>query len=125
MTVITKIIITGILFLVTIASGIALSKTGRPLNPMIFNIHKLIAIAGVILTGMIIYNLQKKSAINFILISLIILSLIFTVALFASGGFLSFDKPAEVTVLRIHNISMLLTVICTAAAVYLLYKKSI
>jgi hypothetical protein len=121
----TKIIISVILFIITIISGITLSKTGRPLNVIIFNFHKLIGLAGVVLTGIIIYNLCKNSDISFTLLSMIILSAIFIAALFVSGAFLSFDKPAEIAVLRIHNISMVLGIAGLAASVYILSSRSI
>ncbi len=123
MTITTKIMISGFLFLLAIASGIWLSKSGKPLNTAIFNAHKLIALAGVILTCMVIFNLLKNTEINIAVLSLIIFSAVFAIILFISGALLSIEKPIGNYVLIIHNISMILTIITSAATVFFLFKK--
>ena len=122
MTITTKIMISGFLFLLTIASGFWLSKTGKPLNTAIFNVHKLIALAGVILSGMVIYNLIKNSEINIPIISLIICSAVSVIALFASGALLSVEKPIWDYLKIVHNVSMVSAIITSAITVYFLYK---
>jgi hypothetical protein len=48
---VTKIIICGLLFLLTLASGVWVSHSGKPINVVIFTIHKLIALATVIVAA--------------------------------------------------------------------------
>ncbi len=43
-----RIIVTGVLFGLTLAFGVWLSQAGKPYNPVLFNIHKLTALAAVI-----------------------------------------------------------------------------
>ena len=60
----TKLVITGFLLLLTVGSGFWLSSLGRPLNSIILNIHKLIALATVIYTGFFIRNLMTDLDMN-------------------------------------------------------------
>ena len=41
----TKLIIAGLLFVFTLLSGVWVSHSGKPINTVIFTIHKLIALA--------------------------------------------------------------------------------
>jgi hypothetical protein len=55
-----KFIPTGIFFLLTVAFGLWLSRTGKPYNGVLFNIHKLIALGVVIFTVMQVNNALKN-----------------------------------------------------------------
>ena len=46
-----KFVIAGIFLVLIIVSGLWLSRTGRPLNVLILTVHKLIAVAGVVVAG--------------------------------------------------------------------------
>ena len=54
----------GIVLLLTLASGIWLSNSGKPLNTAIFTLHKLIALGVVILTAIQFFNLLKNSEVQ-------------------------------------------------------------
>jgi hypothetical protein len=105
-----KIIVTGVLFLLTIISGIWLHNTGEPLNTLIFTIHKLLALATVIFTAIAIYNLHKNVEIKTIILILIIITGLSLLALFISGA------------LTIHNIATILAVFSTTVTIYLLVR---
>ncbi len=122
MTITTKIMISGFLFLLTIASGFWLNKSGKPLNTAIFNVHKLIALAGVILLGMVIYILIKNVEINIQILSLVICSALSVITLFVSGALLSIEKPIWDFLLIVHNVSMIITLVTSATTVYFLFK---
>ena len=119
---ISKIIISGLLFLLTIISGIWLHKMGKPLNTFIFTIHKLLALAAVIFTAILIYNLLKNVEIKTLLLILIIIAGLSILALFISGALLSIGKFPHNTMLLVHNIATILAVIFTAATIYLLVR---
>ena len=115
-----RIIATGILILFTIISGIWLSKLGRPLNVVIFAIHKIIALLTTILTVIIIYQLQKNIKLsNVELILIAVTGLIFLIALI-SGALLSFEKPVNLILLTIHKLTPFLIVVSTALTIYIL-----
>ena len=48
-----------IVFLLTLASGLWLSRSGKPLKTGIFTLHKLIALAAVVVTALQTYNALK------------------------------------------------------------------
>jgi ribose/xylose/arabinose/galactoside ABC-type transport system permease subunit len=60
----TKFIIPGIIFLLTLVFGIWLSNSSKPYNGILFNIHKLIALVAVIVTTMQIYMILKGMEIS-------------------------------------------------------------
>ena len=117
-----KVIAAGLLLLLSIIFGIWLSHAGKPLNQFIFTIHKLLALATVIFAGIVIYNLHKNHDINGISMTLIVLIVLFFLALFITGVFLSFEKTLPGIVLFIHKIASVLTVILAIASIYLLVK---
>jgi len=120
MSIVLKIIGTGLFFLFTIVTGIWLSNSGKPLNTLIFNIHKLIALASVIFIAILIRNLLKNVEINHVILTLIIVTGLFVLTLFISGALLSLGKPANNIISTIHSVTPIPTVITTAMTIYLI-----
>ena len=120
-TITTRLIAAGVLFVFTLLSGLWLSHLGKPYNSGIFGIHKLIAVAMVIIIGMSVYNLYKgldlQAFINLILI--VTTGLIF-LALIVTGVLLSLNIPLGGVVLKIHQIAPLLALASSAITLYLL-----
>ena len=120
MDVLAKFSTPGILFLLTLASGLWLSNSGKPLNSIIFNIHKLIAL-GVVITIIIqMYNLLKITDVRFLILLLIVFSGLCVVALFATGALMSLGKMNYTVLLNIHRVAPVLAIISMAATIYLL-----
>ena len=120
MSIVSKIIGTGLLFIFTIVSGIWLSNSGKPLNTLIFNIHKLIALVSVIFITIVIRNLLKNVEINNVILTLIIVTGLFVLTLFISGALLSLGKPVNNIILTIHSVTPIPTVITIAMTIYLI-----
>ncbi len=118
-----KIIGTGLLFLFTIAAGIWLSNSGKPLNTLIFTTHKLIALSAVILTAIVIYKQLKNVKIGNVILILITAAALSVLALFISGILLSLEKPVNNMMLAVHRITSILTVLTTAVIIYLLVRR--
>lgn len=117
-----KVILSGLLLLLSIIFGIWLSHVGKPLNQIIFTVHKLLALATVIFVGIVIYNLNKNIEITALSLTLIVFIVIFFLALFTTGVFLSFEKPMPGIVLLIHKIVSAVTLIFGIISIYLLVK---
>jgi len=119
-----KIIIIGILSLISIITGFILHNLGRPLNTLIFTIHKLSAVAIVILMGMIIFNFLKIYGIGSIILFISILVTLSLVVLLVSGALLSINKFSNSvpTLLIIHNIATVVVVISIIVLVYFLLR---
>jgi hypothetical protein len=117
---VSRIVVTGLLFLFTFVFGIWLSNSGRPYNLVLFNIHKLIALGAVIFTAVTVYQLRADVEIRTLVLGIIMITGLLFVALFVSGALLSIGKPDHAAILTVHRVAPLLAVIATALSLYLL-----
>ena len=115
---ISRFILPGILFLLTLASGIWLSNSGKPLNTVIFTIHKLIALAAVVLVVIYISNILKGMEIQALTISLLAIAGLCVLGLFASGALISLGKLNYEISLSIHRIAPLVAAAATALVIW-------
>ena len=121
----TKFIIPGIIFLLTLVFGIWLSNSSKPYNGILFNIHKLIALVAVIVTTMQIYMILKGMESQSLVITLVIFAALCVVALFATGAFMSLEKLNYAIILAIHRVSSVLAIITMSTIIYLLTGKNL
>lgn len=98
--------IIGILILLgtTIGSGIWLHNLGKPLNSLVFTLHKLIALGVVIFGGINIVQRMKGMELSVGWIILFFLAILSVLILFVTGALLSMDKPYHQTLLLIHKL---------------------
>jgi hypothetical protein len=115
----------GIVFLLTLVFGCWLSRSGKPYNGILFNIHKLIALGVVILAVIQIYSLLKGSQLQTMLVVSLIITGICVVALFASGAFMSIGNLNYQIMKTIHNVAPVLLVIVMALTIYLFARSNI
>ncbi len=115
-----RFIVPGIVFLLTLASGIWLSLTGKPLSGVIFTLHKLIALAAVILTGIQITRSLHGVVTHASLISLLFLAALGVVTLFATGAMMSIGKVNYNLLRTAHNIALAVLVLTIGTTIYLL-----
>ena len=115
-----KLLIPGIVFLLTLASGLWLSRSGKPLKTGIFTVHKLIALAAVVVTALQTYNALTILDVEPIMIALIVVIGLCVVALFATGALMSAEKTGYRSLLMIHKIAPLLAVVAGILVIYLL-----
>ena len=115
-----KFVIPGLLFILTLVFGFWLSRSGKPYNGLIFNIHKLIALAAVIVAAIQTFNALKIGERQPILIVLVIVIGVCAVALFVTGALMSANKATGRATLTIHRIAPLLAVLAALGALYLL-----
>ena len=100
-----KYILPLLLFLLTLAAGFWVSKTGKPYNTGIFTLHKLLALAVVVLTTITIASFLKTTQANSLVTLLIILAGLSVVALFGTGALMSIQKTVGSAWLLIHRIT--------------------
>jgi hypothetical protein len=117
--VLSNFITSGIIFLLTLVSGVWLSLSGRPYNGLLFNIHKLIALGAVIATAIQISNTLKNTEFQVVLIMLVIVTGLCVVALFVTGAMMSLEKLNHNVMLTIHRIAPILAIITMAVTIYL------
>jgi hypothetical protein len=125
MDIITKFTLPGIVFLVTLAFGVWLSKLGKPYNGILFNIHKLMALGAVVTATMQVYKIFTVAKASTLVIVLVVLVVLCVVSLFATGAFMSVGKFKYEIILAIHRILPILATISAVAIIYLLVGKNI
>ena len=115
-----KFVIPGVLFTLTLVFGFWLSRSGKPYNGLIFNIHKLIALAAVIVVAIQALNALKVGEAQPLLIVLLVVIGLSAVALFVTGALMSANRATGLASLTIHRIAPLLAVIAAIGMLYLL-----
>jgi hypothetical protein len=105
---VSRIAVTGLLFLFTLVSGVWLSSSGKPYNSGIFTIHKLIALGAVISTAVTIHRLRQSVDTRTIKLSAVVTTGSLFLFLFVSGALLSIVQPTNDAILAIHKIAPLL-----------------
>lgn len=119
-TVTSKLVVIGLLFLVTLVTGVVLGLMGKPLNTAVFTIHKLAAMGGIILLAVNFIKLNKAVDVNAISLAMIVVTGLLFLSLIVSGAFLSFEKPALQIFVRLHQIVPVLALVSAVVSVYLL-----
>jgi hypothetical protein len=124
-TITTKLIAAGILFLLTLITGVIVSRSGRPLVVGLVTVHKLIAVSTVILIGMGVNQLYKTAnGIVMIETSLMIVAGISFLSLIATGALLTREEmQLPEVVLKIHQVAPLLALAFSAMTIYLLVSS--
>ena len=116
----TRFIIIGLLFIVSVLSGINISKSGKPYNVPVFTIHKIAGLAAIVLIAIAIYKIQEPIELKILELGAIVFTGIFLVSVFISGVLLSINKTVNELILTIHKITWILSMVFTIITVYLL-----
>ena len=120
-----KFLAPAILLLLTLVFGVWVSLSGKPYNAILFNIHKLVALAAVVVTVIQLYRLLKGTPLQILLIVLLVAAGLCVLALFFTGAMLSAGKLGYPLMLAIHRTTFILLPILLAAMVYFLIGRKI
>lgn len=124
-----KFIYTGIFFLFILLSGFWVSRSGKPYNGLIFNIHKFIGLgAGVFLirTVYLTHQAAPLNATQWAAIVITVLLFILTVIaggllnILAEGGLKDMGRPTQTAISWVHKFSPYIIVVATATTLFLL-----
>jgi hypothetical protein len=87
--------VAGLSFLLILLSGFWLSRSGKPYGTIVFSIHKLVAVATVVLLGVTIYRINRVGTLSAIELLAPIVTGLFFLGTMVTGGLLSIpiDKP--------------------------------
>jgi hypothetical protein len=116
-------VIPGILFILTLALGFWLSRSGTPYNSLLFNVHKLVALGAVIVTVVQLVRILKGADLSALLIALLALVALCVVALFVSGALMSAGQFDHALLHTIHWVAFAALVMALPAAVFLLGRE--
>jgi hypothetical protein len=124
-----QFLISGLLFILTLAAGVWFSRRGRPYSIAVFNLHKLIALGAVILLARrlvpVVQALPLPSglpALNAALLLLLGASMLLAVVLFVSGALLSANVWNQGLLALTHRTAAILLTVALASAVYWLTR---
>lgn len=119
-----KFITPGIVFVLTVAFGFWLSHAGKPYNGILFNIHKLIALGAVIITGIQVAKMFKTADSRIFLVGLIVVAVICVIALFASGAMMSIGTAGYEITLTVHRIAPVVLAVALVLMAWLLWRPT-
>ncbi len=125
------IVITGLLVLVTLITGLVQSRnlrlndprlSGKPIASGIAAVHKLFALAALITAAVAIRRLHRGTEFTSIELTAVIIAGLFFLLMIISGSLLSLGRPRNDEILAVHKIFSVLTVIPTFGVIYLLIR---
>jgi hypothetical protein len=113
----------GILYLLTLVFGFWLSSKGKPYLGILFNVHKLVALGAVVVTGIQFSQMLNPINPTVVIIALLVVAALCVVALFTSGALMSMGKLDYNLTLTIHRIAPVVLAVAMALAVYVLARQ--
>ena len=120
-----KFLFTGLFFVFILLSGFWLSRTGKPINTAILTIHKLISLGAGIFLGITIYRIHQVTPLSPFEMAAVAVTLLFFVAMIATGGMLSTAKSMPGVVHKIHQLMPYLVIISAFASMYLVQVRKV
>jgi hypothetical protein len=114
----------GLFFLLIFLSGFWLSRSGRPYPGLGFNLHKLIALGAVVFLGLMVSRVHQMVPLGPVQMAAVAITGLLFIGTILTGGLLSTGKSMPAAVSTIHHLVPYLTVLATAAALYLLLTAS-
>jgi hypothetical protein len=103
--------------------GFWLSRSGRPYNGLLFNFHKLIALAAVIVTVVQLVRILESTELPALSIALLALAAFCVVGLFVSGALMSAGKLDHALLRTIHRVALAALVIALPSVIFLLGRR--
>lgn len=107
-----KWVVTGGILIIIISSGHGLSRLGRPYNGLLFNAHKLLALAAVVLFVITLVRINRTTPLGAAwalgaLVGFFVLGLFITGALHsiqAQGGLGNLSQSAQAAIRLVHRL---------------------
>ena len=118
----TRLVVTGVLLVVVLLSGLWTSRAGKPYKTFPFTIHKLAGLAAGILLGIIVYGANQVAPLGLLEIAAIVVTVLLFAGTVAAGGLLSAKEQATTIVLRLHQVLPVVSLLAAAATLYLLLQ---
>lgn len=99
-----KLIITIVLYILTLATGYWVSYSGKPMNVTLFSLHKLTALVAILSSGVIVVQRLKEVGMTGALVPMLIITVASILLLFITGAILSRGEEASFVILWVHKI---------------------
>jgi hypothetical protein len=124
-----QILYTGVFFLFILLSGLWVSRSGKPYNSLIFNIHKLIGLAAGIYLIRTVYLTNQATSLKAAQWTSIFITVLLFLVTVAKGGLLSIldagnlqslSQPTQTAVSLVHKFSPYVIIVSTGVTLFLL-----
>jgi len=115
-----QIVGTAAFFLVIFFFGFWLNRSGKPYHPLLFNIHKLIALAALAFLIVTVYRIHQVAPLSTAALAAAIVTTVLFALNIVAGGLLNIETDMPAFVSWIHKVTPYLIVLSTAATIYLL-----
>ena len=120
-----KFLFAGLFFVFILLSGYWLSRTGKPINTVILTIHKLISLGAGVFLGITIYRIHQVTPLSPFEMAVVAVTLLFFIAMVATGGLLSTAKPMPGVILKVHQLMPYLVIISAFVSLYLIQVRKV
>ncbi|MBN1117341.1 MAG: hypothetical protein JXA77_09070 [Bacteroidales bacterium] len=118
-----KFVLTGVLYILILLSGIWLSRTGKPYNSGIFTIHKLFVLGTLIFLGITLFKGFQFSEASSLLKLCLVLSCFLLITVFVTGAVISIVEEPFLPVLWTHRVVPYISLIILSVTL-VLYRNS-
>jgi len=115
-----RVVGAGLLFVFIFLSGFWLSSTGKPYNVAASTLHKLLGVGAAVLLVVTMVRTNQATRLGGLTTIAGVVTGLFFLSLIATGGLLMIDRQMPVVVARLHHVAPYLTVLSSAAALFLL-----
>jgi hypothetical protein len=109
----TRLVAIGALFLFIFASGIWLTRAGRPYSGLLVTLHKLISLAGLVLVAITVAPVIRDRALRPAGIADAVVAGVLFVGTIVSGGVVSARASSPPALLALHRVGPFLTLVST------------
>jgi hypothetical protein len=118
----TKSLGIGLLFLFTLASGLLLSRLGRPHNVLISTVHKLVALGALVLLILAAFQTNRAAGLGGLQVAVVVAAVLFFLGTIASGGWMMAAEESALPafVHTAHQVLPVLTILSSAGSLALL-----
>jgi hypothetical protein len=113
-----RLAVTGLLFLLKLATGYWLSRKGRPYNVGISTLHKIISLLVIASIALTVRYLRQGVGLSGAQVSALVVSGVLFLVAIGTGGVLSMDRPAPAIVSIAHKVAPYLALVSSVASIY-------
>jgi hypothetical protein len=114
------VLVTIALFVLVFVLGFVLKRRGRPHHVLLLTVHKLLALAVLILMALTVIRINRVTPLDTAALIAAAATAVFFVVAIISGGLVSTDKPAPPLALLVHRVTPFVTVAGAVATSILL-----
>ena len=118
-----RFVLPGIVFLLTVATGFWVGYSGRPYSTLVMTVHKLLALGALIVAAVQVVRRLRAARPRSLSIVLFVLAALCAVALFASGALMSIGTLDYALALTLHRVAPAVLLLAMALGIYRLGKR--